>query len=70
VRIERAQARYAPGHRDRVARIEASLVDSLGPGVRLAGAAFHGGGLGSCIASGRRAADCILNDHERERIPA
>ncbi|HEX5365121.1 MAG TPA: protoporphyrinogen oxidase [Acidimicrobiales bacterium] len=44
-----------PGHRDRVAGIEAALAD-VAPRVRLAGAWMQGVGVPACVRSGRRAA--------------
>ena len=43
---------YEPGHLDRVAAIEAQMP----AGVALAGAAFRGIGIASCIRQGRDAA--------------
>ncbi len=56
VRWPGAMPKYVVGHRDRVARIEASLSGS----VRVAGSALNGVGLPDCISDGRRvAADLI-----------
>lgn len=49
---------YTLGHLDRVAAVEAALVDH--PNLRLAGAAFYGIGLNECVSSGRAAADALL----------
>jgi len=49
---------YLVGHLQRVARIEADLARDL-PGVALAGAAYRGSGIPSCITSGRRAAAAV-----------
>jgi oxygen-dependent protoporphyrinogen oxidase len=43
---------YEPGHLDRVRTIESAL----GPGLTLAGAAYRGLGISSCIAQARKAA--------------
>lgn len=48
---------YAPGHLDRVARIEAA-VQQL-PGVAVAGAWSHGVGVPACVASATRAAAAV-----------
>ncbi len=48
---------YAPGHLDRVARIEAA-VQQL-PGVEVAGAWSHGVGVPACVASATRAAAAV-----------
>jgi oxygen-dependent protoporphyrinogen oxidase len=49
---------YRPGHVGRVRRIRAALAGL--PGVALAGAAVDGVGIPACIASGRAAADEVL----------
>jgi oxygen-dependent protoporphyrinogen oxidase len=49
---------YEQGHLERVARLEAA-VRRLGP-LALAGAAYRGVGIPSCIAQGRRAAEEVL----------
>lgn len=51
-----ANPRYEPGHRARVAALEAAAP----PGLALAGCAYHGVGIPDCLASGRRAADRVL----------
>lgn len=51
---------HAPGHRRRIAAVEADLARRL-PGVTLAGAALSGVGLPACIASGRAAARAALS---------
>lgn len=48
---------YAPGHLDRVARIEAALQQL--PGVAAAGAWSHGVGVPACVASATRAAAAV-----------
>lgn len=55
---ERGLHRYTLGHLDRVAEAEAGL----GPGLHLAGAAFHGIGLNECVDSGMRAASRVLDN--------
>lgn len=49
---------YTLGHLDRVAGVEAQLTSD--PGIRLAGAGYHGIGLPDCIESGEAAADAVL----------
>ncbi|MFF5971395.1 protoporphyrinogen oxidase [Streptomyces sp. NPDC012769] len=51
---------YPVGHPARVDRVR-SAVAAL-PGLRLAGAAYDGVGIPACVASGRRAADEILDE--------
>jgi len=58
MRYERAMPQYHVGHLDRVARIESA--QSQFPGLHLAGSAYHGVGIPDSIASGRSAADRIL----------
>jgi len=57
-RFERALPQYEVGHAERVQRIERALADA-GP-VTLCGAAYHGAGVGACVADGRAAADAVL----------
>lgn len=57
-RWERALPLYEPGHLDRVARVEQELARL--PGVALAGAAYGGIGVPSCITRGRTAAEQVL----------
>jgi protoporphyrinogen/coproporphyrinogen III oxidase len=62
VRVSRwpdAFPQYFPGHGARIAAVEAALADRL-PAVALAGASYRGSGLPACIASGRRAAQLVL----------
>ena len=59
VRHDAALPQYAVGHLERVAEIEAALARDL-PGVALAGNAYRGAGVPSCIAGGQAAADGIL----------
>ena len=72
-RWPRAFPQYAPGHRDRIAAVEAELAERL-PGVTLAGAALAGVGLPACIGSGRAAAraarSALMRPQERDRRPA
>jgi len=59
-RLSNALPQYTPGHQARVDRImEAVSVD--GPNIRLAGAAYQGIGIPACIASGRGAAQSLIN---------
>jgi len=53
-----AFAQYAPGHLDRVARIEQALADDA-RGIVVAGATYRGVGIPACIASARTAADAL-----------
>jgi protoporphyrinogen/coproporphyrinogen III oxidase len=55
-RFRDANPRYEPGHRRRVAELEAAAP----PGLAVAGCAYHGVGIPDCIASGRRAAERVL----------
>ncbi len=50
---------YGIGHLDAVDRVEAE-VEAAVPGVRVAGASYHGVGVPACIASGRRAAASLV----------
>ncbi len=54
-----ALPQYAVGHRDRVARVEASVAGL--PGVEVCGAAFDGVGIPAVIASGVAAATRVLD---------
>jgi oxygen-dependent protoporphyrinogen oxidase len=62
-RFARAIPQYAPGHLERVARIEEALPARL----ELAGAAYRGAGVPACVRSGLGAADRLL---ERLGLPA
>jgi oxygen-dependent protoporphyrinogen oxidase len=53
-----ALPQYAPGHLDRVARARAAVAEL--PGLVLAGAAYDGVGIPTCIRSGERAVDRLL----------
>lgn len=59
-RWDAALPQYHVGHVDLVTRARDSLVDA--PGVALAGAAYDGVGIASCIASGRQAARKVVRD--------
>ena len=59
VRHRDAFPQYAVGHLDRVARIEDELAAAL-PGLAVAGNAYRGVGVPSCITSGRAAAQRLL----------
>jgi oxygen-dependent protoporphyrinogen oxidase len=71
-RFERGLPQYLVGHLDRVARIEAALARLRG--VLLAGAGYHGVGVGACIRSGEAAAARIASGHaeagERQQAPS
>jgi oxygen-dependent protoporphyrinogen oxidase len=58
---------YTPGHRARVAAIEAGVARL--PSLALAGAALHGVGIPACIGSGRRAAAAVLHAAIDEGAP-
>ncbi|CAN5532770.1 protoporphyrinogen oxidase [soil metagenome] len=53
-----ALPQYAPGHRDTVAAIAASV--GAVPGLAVCGAAYDGVGVPACIASGRSAAERVV----------
>ncbi len=55
-RWPRSFPQYEPGHLDRVAVIEAGLP----PGVVVAGAAYRGVGIASCVRQGREAAKATV----------
>jgi len=59
---------YYLGHLERVRSIEDTLRAEV-PGVRLAGAAYHGIGVPDCIGSGERAADALWDHLEGPGIP-
>lgn len=61
-RWNKALPQYHVGHVELVGRARDSLVDA--PGVALAGAAYDGVGIASCVASGRQAARKVLRDLE------
>lgn len=52
-RWPRANPQYHVGHRARVAEIDQRLEQT--PGLQIIGAAFHGVGIGDCVAAGRTA---------------
>lgn len=58
-RWPRAFPQYAPGHQARVERMEATLAEAM-PGVLLAGAAYRGLGLASCIRQAQSTATAAL----------
>lgn len=62
-RWDDAFPQYAVGHKNRVARIRASMETQ--PGLAICGAAFDGTGVGHCMASARRAAHQVLSWLER-----
>ena len=49
---------YLKGHLERISSIE-TVINQL-PGIELAGSSYNGVGIPDCIASGERAAECIL----------
>jgi protoporphyrinogen/coproporphyrinogen III oxidase len=55
-----ALPQYTPGHLDRVAAVEADLLDNL-PTVAVAGAAYRGLGVPACLRQGREAARGLLD---------
>lgn len=68
-RFVSAIPQYAPGHAGRVTSIEQHLESTYEGRVQLAGASWHGSGIGSCIASGARAgAAAAVHAHELTSI--
>ena len=64
VRVQRwggGLPQYAPGHPERVRRIERDLP----PGLAVAGAAMHGVGVPACVGTGRAAADTLAGQLAR-----
>ena len=62
VRITRwwsSMPQYAPGHGDRIDRLE-GMVAAAAPGLHLAGASYRGLGVPACIAQGQAAARAAL----------
>ncbi|MEY2726523.1 MAG: Protoporphyrinogen oxidase [Planctomycetota bacterium] len=59
VRYPNAMPQYEVGHADRIARIEKHLAACTG--LRLAGSGYYGVGIPDSIASGRSAAEHVLN---------
>lgn len=57
-RWDGALPQYTVGHLDRVARIRASVAAQ--PGLAVCGAAYDGVGVGTCVATARKAADQVL----------
>jgi oxygen-dependent protoporphyrinogen oxidase len=53
-RWDRANAQHEVGHLDRLARIEAALVET--PGLHLTGSGYRGVGIPDCVADGRATA--------------
>lgn len=66
VRWPAAMARLDIDHLARLARARAAL--DAHPGLALAGAPYDGLGIAACIASGRRAADSILDHHRTDEV--
>jgi protoporphyrinogen/coproporphyrinogen III oxidase len=64
-RWREAFPQYAVGHLERVSAIEEASARL--PGLALAGAAYRGVGIPACIASGRRAAEVVLDPTRRAR---
>jgi oxygen-dependent protoporphyrinogen oxidase len=63
-RWDGALPQYTVGHLDRVARIRASVAAQ--PGLAVCGAAYHGVGVGNCVATAHKAADQVLSWLRRE----
>jgi oxygen-dependent protoporphyrinogen oxidase len=57
-RWPRGMPQYVLGHPDRLAQIDAAVVDY--PGLALAGAAYRGVGIPDCIQSGEEAAESVV----------
>ena len=68
VRFECALPQYHVGHLERIARVESALREL--PGVHLAGAAFHGVGVGACIRDGEAAAARIAAELSLTAMPS
>jgi protoporphyrinogen/coproporphyrinogen III oxidase len=56
-RWPRGMPQYVLGHPERVARIEAAMIEH--PGLTVAGAAYRGVGIPDCILSGEQAAESV-----------
>ncbi|WP_033543819.1 protoporphyrinogen oxidase [Planococcus sp. CAU13] len=56
---------YNMNHKAAVESLERKLVEQL-PGVRLAGASYHGVGIGACIQNGKELAETLVVEIERE----
>jgi oxygen-dependent protoporphyrinogen oxidase len=67
-RFERSLPQYRVGHLELVTQIERALVDR--GGVRVAGAAYRGVGVASCIRAAEAAAREIVAELAPERVPA
>jgi oxygen-dependent protoporphyrinogen oxidase len=65
-RWNQALPQYRVGHVEVVTRARDSLVDA--PGVALAGAAYDGVGIASCVSSGRQAARKVLRDLQEDVV--
>jgi oxygen-dependent protoporphyrinogen oxidase len=69
VRVTRwlgSMPQYAPGHAERVDRLETVLATAA-PGLHLAGAAYRGLGVPACVAQGQAAARAALATIGRRR---
>jgi oxygen-dependent protoporphyrinogen oxidase len=69
VRVTRwrsSMPQYAPGHVERIDRLEGVAADAL-PGLHLAGAAYRGLGVPACVAQGQAAARAALATIGRRR---
>lgn len=65
-RFDAGSPQYEVGHGERVARLE----EMTGPGLALAGSAYHGVGIPDCVASGARAAEELAERYAKRSAAA
>ncbi len=58
---------YEPGHETRILRLERSIAQL--PGLAVAGAAYHGLGIPSCVRTARDSAEALLAQLSRQPTP-